>query len=124
MSCLRGDLDVDAPRPLYPHDDDEEITNGINMIGKARLVSASPFRASVKVDRDAVDDAEQKNQNSDDDEFEREELPELNKIKESPIKDDSELLRNQRNDILTNLSQSQLLQKQDGSPTNRSERTP
>ena len=93
MSCLRGDPDVDAPRPLYRHDDDEEITNGINMIGKARLVSASPFRATVKVDRDAVDDAEQKNQNSDDEEFEREELPELNRIKESPIKDDSELLR-------------------------------
>ena len=31
------------------------------MIGKARLVSASPFRASVKVDRDAVDDAMQEN---------------------------------------------------------------
>ena len=93
MSCLRGDPAVDAPRPLYHHEDDEEITNGINMIGKARLVSASPFRATVKVDRDAAGDAEQKNQNSDDDEFEREELPELNRLKESPIKDDSELLR-------------------------------
>ena len=52
MSCLRGDIDV--PRPLYQRDTNyggSVAADGINMIGKARLVSASPFRASIKMDK-------------------------------------------------------------------------
>lgn len=73
------------------------------MIGKARLVSASPFRASIKFEKEDL------NNDSDDDEhFEREdELPELNKMRDSPIKDDSELLRHQKNEFLTAFSHSQ-----------------
>ena len=55
MSCLRGDDgdQIQAPRPLYRRQDgDEGIIDGVNMIGKARLVSASPFRASLKIDKD------------------------------------------------------------------------
>ena len=54
MSCLKGEP-IDAPRPLYSQRDQffeegDNTNNGINMIGKARLVSASPFRASIKLD--------------------------------------------------------------------------
>ena len=48
LKSLRGDLDS-PPKPLYIREGDGEITDGINMIGKARLVSASPFRATLKV---------------------------------------------------------------------------
>ena len=54
ISCLRGDLDS-PPKPLYAREGDDEMTNGArfkdSMIGKARLVSASPFRATLKVGR-------------------------------------------------------------------------
>ena len=56
MSCLKGEP-IDAPKPLYSQrdlifDEGDKSNNGTNMIGKARLVSASPFRASVKLDPD------------------------------------------------------------------------
>ena len=97
MSCLRGEA-IEAPRPLYSQrelliDEGNMSNGGINMIGKARLVSASPFRASIKLDPND----RQLNRDSDDedDDFQRDEiLPELQKLHESPIKDDSELLRN------------------------------
>lgn len=43
------------------------------MIGKARLVSASPFRASVKV----MSGPQKLNEESEDEDFQREELPAL-----------------------------------------------
>ena len=87
------------------------------MIGKARLVSASPFRASVKLDKN-----QNLNQDSDEEDgFEREELPELLKTRESPIKDDSQLLRNTKTEFLTNFDANQ---RNDDTMTNRSERTP
>ena len=114
MSCLRGDLD--GPRPLYHQEGDGEMS-GRNMIGKARLVSASPFRASVKMDLN-----ENLNSNSDDEDvFDREELPELLKTRESPIKDDSQLLRNTKTEFLANFDANQ---RNDDTMTNRSERTP
>ena len=85
ISCLRG---FETPKPLYNHEGD--APNGVNMIGKARLVSASPFRATIKMDR-RLD--EPLNDDSDD-EFARDELPVLNKSHQSPIKDDSVILRN------------------------------
>jgi hypothetical protein len=59
------------------------------MIGKARLVSASPYRATYRMDKSP----EMLDQDSDND-FQREELPELNRSHMSPIKDDSMILRN------------------------------
>ena len=54
MSCLRGH--IDGPRPLYAHEDVAGVPiNGVNMIGKARLVSASPFRATLKMSRDHLE---------------------------------------------------------------------
>ena len=50
LSCLRGEPS-DVPKSLYVREGDGEVTNGINMIGKARLVSASPFRATLKYER-------------------------------------------------------------------------
>jgi hypothetical protein len=66
------------------------------MIGKARLVSASPFRATYRMDRspDQLDEGS-------DDEFVREELPELQRSHMSPIKDDSVIMRHQKNELLT-----------------------
>lgn len=52
LSCLKGDPGDSPPRPLYQRDGDHEFANGVNMIGKARLVSASPFRATLKFDHD------------------------------------------------------------------------
>ena len=99
MSCLKGEA-IDAPRPLYQHrdhgfDEGDMSNGGINMIGKARLVSASPFRASIKLDPNQDSPQRRLNNDSDsEDEFQRDEiLPELQKLHESPIKDDSELLR-------------------------------
>mmetsp|Transcript_9347 Transcript_9347/g.12726 ORF Transcript_9347/g.12726 Transcript_9347/m.12726 type:complete len:245 (+) Transcript_9347:617-1351(+) len=100
MNCLRGDFDS-PPKPLYVREGDGDLTDGANMIGKARLVSASPFRATLKVDRNSQGPA-----NDSDEEFEREDLPELQKAHESPIKDDSEVLRLQRTDLLHAFSQS------------------
>lgn len=53
-------------------------------------------------------------------------LPELQKIHESPIKDDSELLRNQKTDFLTNFNNQVAngMRKSDDAMTNHSERTP
>lgn len=101
LNCLRGDLDS-PPKPMYVREGDGNILDGANMIGKARLVSASPFRATLKVDRNS-----QNALNDSDDDFDREELPELHKSRESPIKDDSEILRQQRSDMLQVYSQSQ-----------------
>ena len=91
------------------------------MIGKARLVSASPFRASLKIDKD-----NNLNNGSDDedDEFQREDLPELHKSRESPIKDDSELLRHQKNELLTAFVQPQRAGGGLDHLDNKSERTP
>ena len=125
MSCLRGQLDV--PKPLYQRDENE-INLGrdtLAQIGKARLVSASPYRASVKMDKNNI--GADLNQNSDDeDDFDRDELPELVKTRESPIKDDSELLRHQKTDFLTNFSGNNQRKNEGGieTMTNRSERTP
>ena len=61
MSCLKGHMN-DEPKPLYQRDE----MGGHNMIGKARLVSASPYRATIKVHKSA----EQLNRDSDsEDEF-------------------------------------------------------
>ena len=51
VNCLRGEPSNEPPRSLYQREGDGEIANGVNMIGKARLVSASPFRASYKMNR-------------------------------------------------------------------------
>jgi len=59
------------------------------MVGKARLVSVSPYRATYRMDKSP----ELLDQDSDND-FQREELPELNRSHMSPIKDDSMILRN------------------------------
>ena len=59
------------------------------MVGKARLVSVSPYRDTYRMDKSP----EQLDQDSDND-FQREELPELNRSNMSPIKDDSMILRN------------------------------
>ena len=104
LKSLKGDLDS-PPKPLFIREGDGEMTNGFNMIGKARLLSASPFRATLKVAKLKSTGA----QESDEDSFEREDqLPELQKAHVSPIKDDSELLRMQRNDLLNAFSQSHL----------------
>lgn len=54
MSCLKGEA-IEAPKPLYSQREIFEEGmgqgSGINMIGKARLVSASPFRASIKLEQ-------------------------------------------------------------------------
>ena len=128
MSCLKGQLD--GPKPLYRRDSNDfnqmAASGGLDMIGKARLVSASPFRASVKLDNQ--DKLLNENSDDDDDEFDREELPELAKSRESPIKDDSELLRHQKTDFLANLSAKQSGRNESASAleaiTNRSEKTP
>ena len=87
------------------------------MIGKARLVSASPYRATLKVHKSA----EQFHKDSDsEDDFQREDLPELQKSHISPIKDDSVILRNEKNDFLTQFSQSAFKKVDD----NRSEGVP
>ena len=59
------------------------------------MVSASPFRATLRVDA-SQDAAEPES----DEEFDREELPELQKSHMSPIKDDSVILRQERNEYL------------------------
>ena len=132
MSCLKGEA-IEAPKPLYSQRDacfeeGDASISGINMIGKARLVSASPFRASIKLDQNEKEQLNKDSDEEDDDEFQREEiLPELQKLHESPIKDDSELLRAQKTDFLTNFSQAnnqQVLRKSDDAMTNHSERTP
>lgn len=69
ISCLRGDLES-PPRPLYVRDADREMS-GVKMIGKARMVSASPFRATLKFDKEAAGGQES------DEDFERDELHEL-----------------------------------------------
>ena len=133
MSCLKGEP-IDAPRPLYSQRDlfleeGDNSNNGINMIGKARLVSASPFRASIKLDPNQ----RKLNKDSDEEEdleFQREEiLPELQKQHQSPIKDDSELLRAEKNDLLTSFSQLNNpnaggLRKSDEAMSHHSECTP
>jgi len=60
-----------------------------------KVVSASPFRATIKVDVDRG------MENSSDDEFERDTMSHKDRSqRESPIKDDSELLRTQRSNFL------------------------
>lgn len=127
LSCLKGEPGDSQPRPLYQREGDHESINGINMIGKARLVSASPFRATYKLDRENVLDED----SDDDDQFNREDFPELQRIHESPIKDDSELLRHQKTELLHAFSQSQShLRRSSGGAkdietvTNHSERMP
>ena len=98
------------------------------MIGRARLVSASPFRASIKLDHNQSPQRRLNNDSDEDndDEFQRDEmLPELNKLHESPIKDDSSLLRHQKTDFLTNFSiaNNQAAGMRDSDNAN-SERTP
>ena len=71
MSCLKGEQVDGPPRSLYQRDEGE-LMDGINMIGKARLVSASPFRASVKLEGGARLLNEGSDNDSDDGQFERE----------------------------------------------------
>ena len=70
MSCLRGDNDqIYAPRPLYRRADGQEgIIDGINMIGRARLVSASPFRASIRLENEGIN-LNENSEDEDDDPF-------------------------------------------------------
>ena len=82
MSCLKGEA-IEAPKPLYSQreacfEEGDASKSGINMIGKARLVSASPFRASIKLDQNEKEKLNKDSDEDDDDEFQREEiLPEL-----------------------------------------------
>jgi hypothetical protein len=70
MSCLKGEA-IYAPKSLYSQREMFEEGNGSNsgikMIGKARLVSASPFRASIKLDQN--DGQLNKHSDDEDDEF-------------------------------------------------------
>lgn len=66
VSCLRGEPMDGPPRPLYQREGDGEFKDGINMIGKARLVSASPFRATLKLNKGQVNNGQEADS---DDEF-------------------------------------------------------
>lgn len=75
MSCLKGEA-IEAPKPLFSQreafleEGGDTAKNGLNMIGKARLVSASPFRASVKLDQnDKSNINKESDEDDDDDEF-------------------------------------------------------
>ena len=66
----------------------------------ARVVSASPFRATLRMGSGQ----RRKEDNDSDSDFDREELPALQKNRMSPIKDDSEVLRSQRDEFLASFS--------------------
>lgn len=80
LNCLHGDLNAQSPPPRQREE------------GQTRMMSASPFRATLKVDKSHI-----MNTAESDDEFERQELPELQRSHMSAIKDDSEVLRQHRN---------------------------
>ena len=65
------------------------------MLGDAKIISASPFRAVVK-----MNSPPKVKDNDSDSDFDREELPSLKKSRISPIKDDSEVLRTRRDEFL------------------------
>jgi len=86
----------------------------------SKVVSASPFRATVRLDQDQLAD----NQSEEDDDFERDvrsEMKRTHELHQSPIRDDSEVLRNQRDNYLSSFMQQR---RNSDAMTNRSERIP
>ena len=65
----------------------------------AKIISASPYRAVLRMDSPGKGDKDDS-----DSDFDREELPSLKKSRFSPIKDDSEILRSQKDEFLNSFS--------------------